>query len=459
LLLIISAILALGLPRGASAGVIPGGADARLLKESGLAVRKAGLVVEAVVGAVLRPEPILEITVTSVLKGEVGEGPLSVRMEKAPLGRWPKKGEARIFCLVSVAKAEPAVPARKHLVLTAEGAENAEKVVKVNVENAEGATAAVKSDGVVSAPDAVPARSTAYELATHRGSIIPVTHEMREAVLAWLKGQAPEPAQSTAALALRMVEPAEPVTPLPDSPESQDASPGVNPYLRAAAASDAVLIGTLMGVGPEGGSGSDVVGSFAVTGALFGYGGFRSPISVRFPAGRAGATQPPPGRCVLFVTGSRYGGGFVVVERVRLINAKGEAETKRLVKEAIGLRSARLTTVQATLAEWQGAWNARDVARCMLCYSRKSRLRRRYASGGSARRNLVRQIKESPGAAAISIEAIRIVLAPTSDGAREAAEVDVVLEFTPKPGATASQRATMQFVREKGEWLILREGF
>ncbi|MHC5058111.1 MAG: Cif family virulence factor [Planctomycetota bacterium] len=410
------ALLAIALPRDASAGESPGGGDAHLLGDCGPAVRKADLIVEAIAGAVRLPSSDLEIAVTSVLKGEADGECLTVRMEKAAMGRWPRESEAGILCLVALpeGRTEELVP----------------------------------EEGEVAGPQ--------YELATHHASVLPATDEAREAVRAWMQGKAPPRPPSAVAQAGA---PSGPGTPPPDSPRTRGARPGVNPYLRPAAASDAVLVGALTGVGPEGGSGPDIVGSFTVEGALFGYGAFKSPIAVRFPARSGEATQPGPGRYLLFLVGSRSGDGFIVVERVRLSGGPREVEAKRLALEALGPRSARLTTIQAALAEWQDAWNARDVARCILCYSRASRLRRRYASGGNARRDLERQIRESPGTVSVSIEAIRVVLAPTSEGARETAEVKVLIELTPRTGAAAREGATMQFVHEIGEWLILREGF
>ncbi|MHC4250080.1 MAG: Cif family virulence factor [Planctomycetota bacterium] len=416
LLQTLCAVLVLALPRGASAAEGPGGDDAHLLRDCGPAVRKADLIVEAIAGAVRLPSSDLEIAVTSVLKGEANGECLTVRMAKAAMGRWPRESEAGILCLV-------ALPEGRTEELAPE----------------EGETAGPQ-----------------YELATHHASVLPATDEAREAVRGWLQGKAPPRPPSAVAQAGAQ---AGPEASSADSPQPRGARPGANPYLRPAAASDAVLVGALTGVGPERGSGPDIVGSFAVEGALFGYGAFKAPVAVRFPARSGEATQPGSGRYLLFLVGSRSGDGFVVVERVRLSGAAREVEAKRLVLEALGPRKARLTTIQATLAEWQDAWNARDVARCIQCYGRASRLRRRYASGGNARRDLERQIRGSPGTVSVSIEKIRIVLAPTSEGARETAEVEVLIELTPRTGATAREHATMQFVHETGEWLILREGF
>jgi len=372
--------------------------EARLLSECGPAVRGAGLIVEAVAGGVLPQGPDIEVEVTSFIKGEAAGKRLAVRMAKAPHGRWPRKGESKILCLVALADDGPDAPAG----------------------------------------DVGPAGGGRYELATHHGSILPATDAARKAVRGWMQGKPPR--RPTPAVARR------------------GARPVRNPYLKPAAASDSVLVGTLADIGPEGRVGSGVVGSFKVDEALLGYGAFKAPISVRFGAAGADAA-PQPGRCVLFVAGSRSGRGFIVVKHVRLRDEAAEAGIKHLVLEALGARRARLTTIQATLAEWQDAWNSRDAGRCILCYSRQSRLRKRYASGEAHRRGLQRQIDESAGTVAISIERIRVILAPTADGAREAAEVDVVLELTPRTGAPSREPATMQFVSEAGEWLILREGF
>ncbi len=401
----LAVVLASALPRDAAAASLnaagAGGAvgdDAHLIRDAGRAVRESDLVVEAVAARVLPPSPDIEIAVSAVLKGRTGEERVSVRLEKSSMGRWPKEGEARIFCL----SARP------------EGG---------------------------------------YELATHYASILPASEEARRAVRRLVGARAREKSRE-----MSDEKPAPP-------PDRRRKTP--NPYLRTAAASDAILVGTLAGVESEAGSSTDVVGSFSVEGALFGYGDFRAPVPVRFPARGVEAPPPPPGRYLLFLAGSRSGDGFVVVKAVRLSGAALEGEAKRLALEAIGPRTARLTTIQATLAEWQDAWNAQDVARCILCYGRESRLRRRYASGGIARRELEREIRASPGTVAVSIEKICVVLAPTSEGARETAEVEVTVELTPLPGAAArlsaaaqaGKPATMQFIRENGEWLILREGF
>jgi len=380
--------------------------EARLLGECGPAVRGAGLIVEAVAGPVVPPGPDIEVEVTTFIKGEAAGKRLEVRMEKAPHGRWPREGESRILCLVALAEDGPDAPK------------------------------APSAD--TPAGDVGPARGARYELATHHGSILPATDAAREAVRGWMQGKPPR--RRHPAVARRGTRPVR------------------NPYLKPAAASDSVLVGTLADVGPEARAGSDVVGSFTVEEALLGYGAFKEPISVRFGAAGADATLQP-GRYVLFVAGSRSGRGFVVVEHVRLSDEAAEAGTKHLIREAIGTRGARLTTIQATLAEWQDAWNSRDAARCILCYSRRSRLRKRCSSGEAHRRGLQRQIDESPGTVSISIEHIRVILAPTAEGAREAAEVDVALKLTPRTGDPSRERATMQFVSEAGEWLILREGF
>jgi len=386
--------------------------EARLLGECGPAVRGAGLIVEAIAGGVLPPGPDIEVEVTSFIKGEAAGRRLEVRMAKAPHGRWPREGESRILCLVALADDGP------------------------DAQPAPSTDAAAAPSTDASAGDGGPARGGRYELATHHGSILPATDAARKAVRGWMQGKPPR--RHTPAVARR------------------GARLARNPYLKPAAASDSVLVGTLADVRTEGKAGSDIVGSFNVDEALLGYGAFKAPISVHF--GAAGNTLRP-GRYVLFVAGSRSGRGFVVVKHVKLSDDAAEAGTKHLVLEALGARGARLTTIQATLAEWQDAWNSRDAARCILCYSRRSRLRKRYASGDAHRRGLQRQIDESSGTVAISIERIRVILAPTAEGAREAAEVDVVLELTPRTGAASRERATMQFVSEAGEWLILREGF
>ena len=125
------------------------------------------------------------------------------------------------------------------------------------------------------------------------------------------------------------------------------------------------------------------------------------------------------------------------------------------VRAALGASGGKvLTTVQATLAEWESAWNARDLKRCMRCYSRKSKLRKQYGGGGEGRRNLEQQIEDFPGKVSLALQ--RITLLP-SQGIR-AADATVVLKLT-SSGVEDRRTATMQLVHEDGEWLVLNEGF
>ncbi len=433
--MVVGIVIAAALGSAASAQM--GAGDVHLLTDCAPAVRAADLVIEGVAGALLPPPSCIVVTVTSALKGELEAERIAVYLDKAPLGRRPKKGEARVLCLVARRDGELVTPA-------ASPAEPAGPVEAAEATDGDDAIAVDEN----AAPPEPPAPLPAYELATYHASILPATEAARAVVVRCVDVEAPT------VPGLRIL-----AAPSAEGAPAEHTAPGVNPYMRAAAASDAILAGTLSGAGPEGDAGKDVVRKFTVEGAIFGYGAFREPITVRFPARGGEVATPPPGRWLLFLVGGRSGAGFDVVKHVSLHDPAREALVKRLALEAVGPRTARLTTIQATVAEWQDAWNARDAERCIRCYSRESRLRRRYASGGSARRDLERQMKRTPGTVRVSIRRIRMVLAPTSDGARKSAHVDVVVALTPLPGSTRDEHATMEFVHEKGEWLILREGF
>ncbi len=218
---------------------------------------------------------------------------------------------------------------------------------------------------------------------------------------------------------------------------------------------ETILVGVLSDVRLVGADGA--VGAFKVEEALLGYADYPAPVTVLFPG------DPPPkaGRYVLYLRGSRRGSGFTVTSRpngvVRLTDPVEEANLRRPIAKAVGPRAHKFTTIQATMAEWQVAWNKRDLDLLMRCYSRHNSLRKRYELGEEARKGLKEQLAGFPGTVELSLqEASRA--RPTTEGAKDAADVRVLLKLVAKE-AEDRRPATMRFVLEGGEWLILEEGF
>jgi hypothetical protein len=260
-----------------------------------------------------------------------------------------------------------------------------------------------------------------------------------------------------------------------------------------AAASETVLIGALGNVRPGGGEGVALVGRLRVEGSLLGYGAYSEPIMVRFPAAAGKAEGPGAGRYLLFLKGDPAGDGFTAIDAVRLTDAAVEAKARTEGLAALGSRHGTLTTVQATLAEWEDSWNARDLDRCIRCYSGRTPLRARYEAGGKSREELAAQVASFRGKVGLSIRAVRRAVAPSPRRAGRCAAKGRALgggetegeEGPPPPlpapraatrqaGETADvevevvlsaqdlvdhRRTTMKLVREGEEWLILDEGF
>ena len=234
------------------------------------------------------------------------------------------------------------------------------------------------------------------------------------------------------------------------SPVRPPRDPAAELMKRRIAGADTILVGALSNVRASRGG---VEGVFSVEESLLGYGGFAKPIAVRIKGG-----SPEAGRYVLFLRGSLSDATFSTSSRDGAVQIESAASGKKVLKSvraSLGAgRGKVLTTVQATLAEWESAWNARDLKRCMRCYSRKSKLRKRYDGGGDARRDLEQQIKDFPGKVSLVLQ--RITLLP-SQGVR-AADATVMLKLT-SFGVEDRRTATMQLVHENGEWLVLNEGF
>jgi hypothetical protein len=342
--------------------------------------------------------------VTASLKGDADpEQPIIVDFEKAPYGIWPKRGQRAVLCLS-------------------------------------------KGDS-----------EHTYELTSYCASVLPATDSAKSAIREMLVPSEVEPAT-----------PAEEPLPPDETATTTDSSPAIpavelaKDYANMVADSETVLVGALTGFRP---SSDGFAATFNVEEALVGYAGFKVPVRVDFVAGGRGALgkPPAPGRYVMFLRGSETGDGFTVVSRTagaaRLTGARREAKIKRAVTalaEHAGGKRPRLTTVQATLAEWQDAWNSRDIERCILCYSPRNALRVEYASGGG-RERLSEQIKSFPGQVKLSIQ--RVKRSPALGAGEEETATVTVLVTLSAVSPDDRPAATMKFVREEGEWLILEEGF
>jgi len=283
-----------------------------------------------------------------------------------------------------------------------------------------------------------------YELASHYRSILDPdqARAVRETVATAKAAGGDSPGEDTAKPRETSGEIVTPVQPQRD--------PAVELMKRRIAGADTILVGALSDVRASRGG---VEGVFNVEDSLLGYGGFEKPIAVRIKG-----ASPEAGRYVLFLRGSLSDATFSTSSSDGAVQIEGAASDGKVldsVRSALGAGGGKvLTTVQATLAEWESAWNARDLKRCMRCYSRQSNLRKQYDGGGEGRRELEQQLKDFPGKVSLTLQ--RITLLP-SQGVR-AADATVALKLT-SPGAEDRRAATMQLVHEDGEWLVLNEGF
>lgn len=288
-----------------------------------------------------------------------------------------------------------------------------------------------------------PRSSKTYLLATYFASVLPPGNA--EAVRKAVARELPPPVPKM----VDVVKPAPGTAPVDDAARA---------LARQVAASDTILLGRLSDV-REAGAG-EFFATFNVEDALLGYGGYGSPVTVRF-RGKA----PEAGRHLLYLRGATKDGRLVVASAkwgvVPVADAAAEEKLRGSVRAAVGKRKAVLTTIQATIAEWQDAWNKRDLARCIRCYSRESTLRKHYDGGEEGRKQLVQQVRTFPATVELSLQ--RISITRTSAGAAKAADVTVLLKLVesgPDTQAREDRRAaTMSFVLEDGEWLILKEGF
>jgi hypothetical protein len=377
------------------------------------AVSAASLVVEVKASRLLPPSSRAEVLVTARLKGSPESDLLYVDLDKAPLGLWPKPGETRILCLTK-------------------------------------------------------RRTGTYELSSYNASVLDSSEDSRRLVEQAMAVAAParppeeSPATATPPAAERppVVEAPPVIPPRPLAPVAVE--PSTDTVAGQVAASETVLVGVLTDVRRW--ETGEAVGSFKVEDALTGFGGYRGPVSVHIPVPvSAGPSElPAAGRYVLFLRGRNTDAGFDVASPVwgarRMTGARDVSELKREVAKAAGSAKKNLTTIQATIAQWESAWNDRDLARCMGCYSRKSPLRQRYERGGEERRLLKEQIAGFRGKARIALQ--RVDVEGAGGAEEDGAEADVTVFFGLSAAGLEDHRtATMKFVREGGEWLILDEGF
>ena len=174
-------------------------------------------------------------------------------------------------------------------------------------------------------------------------------------------------------------------------------------------------------------------------------------------------TLPPVrvGRYCLFLVSRPAGKGLDLVSPYfGTYQLKDDAETakfkeKLYATEAMQVLKGKpgpiITTLQALTAIWQEAWNEKDLARLMVCYSRAHPFYRMYHAGGEHRTALERRLMEYPAKVHLKINRIEY-----PDQGRAEVHLDVVLEVQ---GAAERRDAVMKTIREEGEWRIVEEGF
>jgi len=267
-----------------------------------------------------------------------------------------------------------------------------------------------------------------YELAGHHACVLPAIARFRSTIVGWVRRQG--------------------------LPKESD------PFMEAAEASDTILFGSLTGLSPSGKGGRGISGTFKVEDALLGYSGYRDPISVVFPAREQGRAPPAVGRQVLFLKGLSCGGGaFQVIDSAPLGGDGCRETTSRRILATLGPRKGLLTTVQATLAEYESSWNERDIDRLIKCYSHGNRLRGMYERDPGAREALVSQLNGFSGEIDLALLRVRVSGSSRSttdtDGHCASAEVGIAIS-----GLGFRERIVtrMDFVRENGEWLLADDG-
>jgi ketosteroid isomerase-like protein len=277
-----------------------------------------------------------------------------------------------------------------------------------------------------------------YELASFSAAVLPVADD----VLALVREAAVAVAVSTP----------------PEAGAVVDTTPAEKPkgVLEARAAmAETVLVGTLSNVtGAPGGA----VGMLQVEKALMGYGSYPEPVTVQFPPASG---VPEAGRYALFLRSRRTDGGFSVVSASWGVVALADDDAEKTMAAEFaefGASTSKLTSIPAVLAEWQTAWNAKDLARCIRCYSPENKLSRQFYAAGDARVKLEEQLKAFKGTVELKIQRIQTARAPIPQ-ATAGAEVTVLLSITVPDGKVDRRTALMVFVSQGGEWMILEEGF
>ena len=140
-----------------------------------------------------------------------------------------------------------------------------------------------------------------------------------------------------------------------------------------------------------------------------------------------------------------------IVDHVKELKEAVEKE-RRLRKQGLVGNPAGKESVKATLLVWQRSWNKKEAEKCISCYSRRSKWRRKWESGLKGKKELVKVIRDYK--ARVYAVAERIV---ERKNGKEAL-VTVNLHVVTGEGVTDVRTAVMTFVYENGMWLIFREG-
>jgi len=282
-----------------------------------------------------------------------------------------------------------------------------------------------------------------YELASYHACVLPAIARCRSTIVEWIRLQGP--------------------------PKKRD------PLKESVEVSDTILVGAVTGLLPSGKGGRGASGTFKVEDALLGYSGFRDPILVVFPAREHGHALPAAGRQMLLLKGMEgRGEAFQVVDSVPLGEDGHREAIARRILAALGPRKGRLTTIQATLAEYESSWNERDIDRLIKCYSHGNRLRELCNRDPGAKGALVSQLNGFSGEIDLALLRVRMSgpapgaastpgdnahgpsPGPTERGGHGAsAEVGIAISGL---GFRERVLTRMDFIREEGEWLLVDDG-
>ena len=360
----------------------------RLLRDAEFVARVAELVVEATAGKQKERSSRVEFEIKTVIKGTTDAVPLIVDMAKAPFGRWPKEGTTAILCLER-------------------------------------------------GPDGD------YLLQSNYASVIPSVGNVRDTVAGWFGAAEEEPARTA-----------------PSTPAGGDSAPAPgkrpepeatssDPYAELARTCDAVLVGSVSKIKRSSDERFSASASFGVAEGVYGFAGYKKPITILIPATGDGSRPPAEGWNLGFFEEIETGEGLLALAMVRLVGGEKDEKLKVRIKEAVKARTGELTTVGATLRLWEQAWNRRDLQSVIKCYSKRSALRRRYNAGGQRRERLAKQVEQFKATVSIALHKIE----PAKD---DEADVSVTIEFLAR-GRANRKEALMRLVREEGDWRILLE--